>query len=370
MPTTQTAMDKVLEYLLDTDPAIRWQVLRDLIDADPAVVEAERARIATEGWGAQLLSLQGADGHWDGGSYRPSWADQEKPFFDAWTATHFSLQQLADFGIDPTCPEAVAAIQRVSEKVRWDYEDKPYFDGEIEPCVNGVALYVAVRFQQDARPMVETLLSTQLKDGGWNCWDEDGTSVSSFHPTICALEGLRAWLNAGRDDPKVSESIARAEEYLLARRLLFRRSTGELIDPRFGMLSYPVRWYYDILRALDYFRVANVRDPRLHDAVELLRAKQLSNGLFLYENRHEGPTHFGFKGEFEGFPSRWITLRALRVLRWWDQGESRGQCQAEDESREDTSAPRMCVSSETATRPRIPSPSVPKNGLATHNSQR
>lgn len=308
-------MDDVLEYLLAGDPAIRWQVLRDLTDAGPEAVAAERAKVAVGGWGARLLALQAEDGHWDGGTYRPGWAPADRPFFDAWTATHFVLQQLADLGVDPRSPQAVTAIERVRTQVRWEHAGEPYFDGEVEPCINGAALSIAAHFGQDGHRMVDTLLAGQLADGGWNCWE--AAAVSSLHSTICALEGLRDWEGAVGDD-RIPDARHRAEEYLLQRRLLWRRSDGAVIDPRFAMLSYPVRWFYDVLRGLDHFRLVDRRDPRLADAVEMLRAKRLPNGLWPLENTHEGPTLFEMEREAEGFPSRWVTLRALRVLRWWD----------------------------------------------------
>lgn len=307
-------MDDVLEYLLSGDPAIRWQVLRDLTDSGPEEVAAERAKVAVQGWGARLLALQAEDGRWDAGTYRPGWADEDRPFFDAWTATHFALQQLVDFGVDPDSPPVRAAVERVRAHVRWEHAGEPYFDGEVEPCINGVALSVAAYFGQDGRRLRDTLLAGQLADGGWNCWDDP---VSSLHSTICALEGLRD-AETAVDDGRIADARRRAEEYLLERRLLWRRSDGAVIDPRFGMLSYPVRWFYDVLRGLDHFRLVDRRDPRLGDAVELLRAKRLPNGLWPLENTHEGATLFAMEQEGEGFPSRWVTLRALRVLRWWD----------------------------------------------------
>ena len=312
-------MDEVIDYLLDSDPAIRWQVLRDLTDASADEVARERARVATEGWGARLLAEQADDGYWDGGAYRPGWVDESRPMYDAWTGTHFSLQQLVDFGVDPHDPAAHRAVARVRDHVRWDHAGEPYFHGETEPCINGVALVVGSYFGQDCAPIVETLLEGQLDDGGWNCWDEQGAVVGSFHSTICALEGLFAWERTTGGSPRTAAARRRGEDYLLDRRLLFRRSTGVVIDPRFGMLSYPARWYYDILRALDHFRLARpARDARCADAIGLLRSKRLDNGLFALENTHEGATLFAMEREFEGFPSRWVTLRALRVLRWWD----------------------------------------------------
>ncbi|MCR2793814.1 hypothetical protein NQ156_12130 [Microbacterium sp. zg.Y625] len=308
-----------IEYLLESDPAVRWQVMRDLTDAAPEEVAAERARVATEGCGARLLAEQAEDGLWDGGTYRPGWVDESRPFYDAWSATHPSLELLRAFGPDPAAPEVVRAITRVRENVRWDHDGQPYFDGEVEPCINGGALANAAYFGQDGREIVETLLSGQLADGGWNCWDEDGTSRSSFHSTICALEGLWAWEQGGGGSDAVTAARLRGEEYLLARRLLRRASTGELIDPRFAMPSFPTRWYYDVLRALDYFRSARPdRDDRCAEAIELLRAKMLPFGMWKLELTHQGPTLFDLEAEHEGFPSRWVTLRALRVLRWWD----------------------------------------------------
>lgn len=317
--TSVAAMNSAIQYLLDGDPAIRWQVLRDLTDADAAEVGEERARVAREGWGARLLAEQADDGRWDGGTYRPGWADEERPFFDAWTATHFSLQQLMDFGVDPGDPLVREAITRVCENVRWENAGQPYFEGETEPCINGIALAIAAYFGEDGSAIATTLLGTQLADGGWNCWAEDATATASFHSTLCVLEGLLAWEQARPGSDVVPVARRAGEEILLERSLLRRRSTGELVDPRFAMNSYPVRWYYDSLRALDYFRVARPEgDPRCAEAVELLRAKRLPMGLWRLDLTHEGPTLFEMEAEHEGFPSRWVSLRALRVLRWAD----------------------------------------------------
>ena len=313
----------VIEHLLRGDPAIRWQVLRDLTDAPAEAVDAERARVAAEGVGARLLAEQGADGLWDGGVYRPGWADEARPFYDAWTATHPSLELLRAFGVDPAAEPVRHAIALVREHVRWDSDGSPYFDGEVEPCINGGALANAAYFGQGGDPIVAKLLDRRLPDGGWNCWTEDGTPPSSFHSTICALEGLLAWEAAGGTSHAAHDARLAGEEFLLQRRLLWRASTGELVDPRFAMPSFPTRWYYDVLRALEHFRVARPEgDARLSDAVEVLRSKRLPNGLWNLELEHMGPTPFELEDEGEGFPSRWVTLRALRVLRWWDQTAS------------------------------------------------
>lgn len=309
----------VIEYLMDGDPAIRWQVMQDLTDAPADAVAAERTRVATEGWGARLLAEQAEDGLWDGGSYRPGWADERRPFFDAWTATHFSLQSLVEYGLDPESAEARRAIALVRDNARWDYNGELYFEGEVEPCINGIALAVGAYFGQQAAPIAATLLTTQHADGGWNCWQDDPATPGSFHSTINALEGLWAWEQATGGSYELHAARLRGEEYVLERNLFRRRSTGEIADLRMTMLSSPVRWFYDILRGLDYFRVARPeRDERCAEAVELLRAKRLPMGLFPLENTHMGPTLFDLEAEAEGFPSRWVTLRALRVLRWWD----------------------------------------------------
>jgi hypothetical protein len=154
------------EWLLEADPAIRWQVMRDITREPEAFIAAERSRIAHEGWGAELLSLQAADGRWDGGTYRPGWVDRSKPFYDAWTATHFSLQQLRDFGLDPRSPDARRAAALVRDNVRWDANDATYFRGETEPCINGIALAIGAYFDQDVDGIVDVLLDGQLSDGG------------------------------------------------------------------------------------------------------------------------------------------------------------------------------------------------------------
>jgi hypothetical protein len=313
----------VIEWLLDADPAICWQVLRDLAGAEPGEVAAERSRIATEGWGGQLLALQGPDGRWDGGTYRPGWVDDEKPFFDAWTATHFSLQALREFGLDPQASQARAALARVREHVRWEANGAPYFEGETEPCINGIALANGAYFGEAVDAIARRLVVDQLADGGWNCWADFGATVASFHSTICALEGLAEWERAGAASRSagalaaaVSTARIRGEEYLLERGLYRRRSTGAVADPRFTMFSFPARWYHDVLRGLEYFRMAAPKpDARLADALALVAARRDETGRWPLENTHQGPTHFEMEGP-DGFPSRWNTLRALRVLRW------------------------------------------------------
>jgi hypothetical protein len=306
----------VIEWMLDADPAIRWQVMRDIIGEPHEAVLAERARVAEEGWGGELLALQGADGTWDGGTYRPGWVDETKPFFDAWTATHFSLQLLCDLGLDPGSSQARRCVALVRENVTWDANGAPYFEGETEPCINGVALGIGAYFGEPMDGVVERLVRGQLDDGGWNCWAEYGATVSSFHTTICALEGLVAWEATAGSTPDVTAARARGEEYLLERELFLSRSTGEFVDPRFTMFSFPTRWYYDVLRALEYFRSTGTAvDDRCRRALDLVERKRDDEGRWHLENTHEGPTHFRME-QPDGFPSRWNTLRAMRVLAW------------------------------------------------------
>lgn len=310
----------VVEWLLDSDPAIRWQVMRDLTGEPMDVVIAERARVGVEGWGAQLLALHDGDGRWDGGTYRPGWVDESKPFFDAWTATHFSLQLLRDFGLEAGSPEARRALSLVRENVRWDVNDALYFEGETEPCINGMALAIGAYFGEVVDGIVGRLLSQQLDDGGWNCWVEYGATVSSFHTTICVIEGLLTWERAGGSSGDVVAARSKSEEYLLERGLFRARSTRQIIDPRFTMFSYPARWYYDVLRGLDYFRSTGADlDDRCAEAIDLVLSKRDVAGRWPLENAHQGPTHFEMEGP-DGFPSRWNTLRALRVLNWAGAG--------------------------------------------------
>jgi hypothetical protein len=308
----------VLDWLLDSDPAIRWQVLRDLTDAPASEVRAERARVATEGWGACLLALQDKNGQWDGGTYFPS------PFDDSedgqpWTATTYSLLLLRDFGLDPRSDEARNAVALVRENSRWEEGGQPFFEGEVEPCINGMAVTLGAYFGENVDGVVARLLGEQLADGGWNCEVERGSVRSSFGTTINVLEGLLEYEQAAGGSPASVQARQRAEEYLLERGLLRRRTTGEVIDSDWLDFSYPTRWFYDVLRGLDYFRATGNRpDERIAEAVEVLRSKRQPDGTWLLENSHPGRIHFAME-DGDGLPSRWNTLRALRVLAWYER---------------------------------------------------
>jgi len=307
---------EVLDWLLDSDPSIRWQVLRDLVDAPAREVAAERDRVATSGWGARLLALQGTDGQWDGGTYWP--AQDDDPDSQPWTATTYSLLLLREFGLDPASPEARQAISLVRDNSRWEEGNQLFFDGEVEPCINGMVIALGAYFGENVDPVVERLVREQLPDGGWNCEAERGSTRSSFHTTICVLEGLLEHERSTGGTSLSRQARRRGEEYLLARSLLRRKSNGELINGHWLQFSYPTRWFYDVLRGLDYFRAAGgAPDKRLEEAVEVVRSKRQPNGQWLLENTHAGKVHFQLE-DGDGNPSRWNTLRALRTLSWYD----------------------------------------------------
>jgi hypothetical protein len=308
-----------IDWLLDGDPAIRWQVLRDLTDADPAVVAGERARVEHEGWGAALLARQDPDGLWAGGACFPADHRGDEPG-QPWTATMHTLQTLQLLGLDPACASARRTIAAVAEHGRWEHAGQPYFEGEVEPCINGRTIETGAYFGVDVTALVDRVLAEPLADGGWNCEAENGSVRSSFDTTINVVEGLLAHERAtgGHD----AERARRAgEEYLLERGLFRRLSTGEVAVPAYLDLAFPFYWHHDVLRALDHFRRAGTEpDPRLGDAVEVVRAKRQPDGRWLLDRVHPGRVHVDLEGPV-GTPSRWNTLRALRVLAWWDQAQ-------------------------------------------------
>ncbi|HEY9293870.1 MAG TPA: hypothetical protein VIP98_21530 [Microlunatus sp.] len=315
-------MNDVTMWLMDSDPAIRWQVLRDLEDAPSAQVAAERAQVAETGWGKRLLDLQ-SDGQWAGGACFPSrdWRVSGPvvgdPEGQPWTATLPTLRLLHAFGIDPAARVVRAALAGVRENSHWEYNGEPFFDGEVEPCINGGTVTLGAYFGENVDKIVSRLVGEQLDDGGWNCEAENGSTRSSFHSTICVLEGLLDYERAGGEIP-VELARRRAEEYLLSRRLLRRASTGEVVDPDWLQFSFPVQWHYDVLRGLEYFRsVGGMPDPRLAEAMQQVRDRRQSDGRWLLENTHPGLIYFELE-DGDGRPSRWNTLRALRILRWYD----------------------------------------------------
>jgi hypothetical protein len=295
----------VIDWLLDGDPAIRWQVMRDLTDAPAFEVASERARVAMEGWGARLLELQGADGQWGGGTY-----------FPLWTATTWTLLLLRDFGLDPGSQPARRAIELVAANSRWEHDREPFFEGEVEPCINGAAVAIGAYFGRDVRGIVDRLLGEQMADGGWNCEQESGSTRGAFATTLDVLDGLLEYERSAAASPEVSASRRSGEAYLLERGLLRRRSTGELIDEAWTHFSYPPRYHYDALRGLDYLRAAGAPpDDRVVEALDIVEERRGRDGRWPLEHPHDGEVFFDLD-EVEGQPSRWNTLRAMRVLRW------------------------------------------------------
>jgi hypothetical protein len=306
----------VVDWLLDADPAIRWQVLRDLTGAPPAEVAAERGRVAAEGWGARLLAAAGPDGLWDGGACFPAGYTGDEPG-QPWTATMHSLQSLQILGLDPHGAPARRAVALVAEHGRWEHEGQVYFEGEVEPCINGRTIEAGAYFGVDVAPLVQRVLGERLEDGGWNCEAERGSVRSSFDTTINVLEGLLEFERATGGSPAVRDARRAGEEYLLQRRLFRRRGTGEVVRPSYLEFAFPYYWHYDVLRALDYFRRAGAApDPRLAEAVEAVRARRQPDGRWRNDRVHPGRVHFALDAE-PGEPSRWNTLRALRVLDWY-----------------------------------------------------
>ncbi len=300
----------VFAWLLEGDPSIRWQVLRDLTPATPDDVATERARVATTGWGAKLLALQDPDGKWGGGHYGPKWI-----------STTYTLRLLHYLGLDPSHPAAQRGMDRLFERAEWYDGGVGYFvTVEAETCVTGMTLSLASYFggfDGHREPMAEWLLSQQLDDGGWNCMTRLGSIRSSFNTTILVLEGL---LEFERTHPAgliraIRSARRRGEDYLLDRHLMRSLSTGQIINPSWTRFSFPPRWHFDVLRGLDYLQNAGVRpDSRSNEAIELLLSKRTKDGRWKLQNHHSGLEHF--KMETTGQPSRWNTMRALRVLRW------------------------------------------------------
>jgi hypothetical protein len=305
-------------WLLESDPSIRWQVMRDLIGASAEEVARERARVATEGIGAQLLALQAADGRWGGAAWNRGW-----------NSTMHVLMLLRELGLDPATDQAHRAISLVRERVTWkgcgpqECDSNAFFEGEIEPCINAQVAAVGAYFGQDVRGIVDRLLTEQLPDGGWNCEAPDRSTRSSFNTTICVLEALLEYERMVGGSQRIAEARLCGQKYLIERRLLRRRSTGELIErdrkggTAWTRFAFPTWWHYDVLRGLEYLRSADVMpDERMAEAIELVASKSDADGKWQLEIQYPGVMAVD-TDEGQGRPSRWNTLRALRVLNWY-----------------------------------------------------
>jgi hypothetical protein len=311
-------MSALIHWLLDSDPSIRWQAMRDLTDAPADEVRNERARVATEGVGARLLALQAPDGRWGGAAWNRGW-----------DSTMHVMSLLREMGLDPASDEARRAVGLVRDRVTWrgcgpqETDANPFFAGEVEPCINGQVGAVGAYFGQDVRGIVDRLLAEQLPDGGWNCEAANGSTRSSINTTICVLEALLEYERAVGDSAEVAGARLRGQEYLLERRLFRRKSTGEVIQrDRKGnavwtRFAFPTWWHYDVLRGLEYLRRAGVRpDERVAEAIDLVASKRDDDGRWPLETQYPGKMPVE-TDEGEGRPSRWNTLRALRVLDWY-----------------------------------------------------
>jgi hypothetical protein len=297
----------VVAWLLDSDPSIRWQVMRDLTDASDDAVAAERARVAAEGRGARLLARQAPDGQWGASGYTRYIDSPDGKVLHA-------LMLLRDMGLDPASGEARRAVGRVRAHITHYEGSQPFFEGEVEACINGRVLNLCAYFGEPCETVLERLLGEQLEDGGWNCAAPPSVR-SSFHSTICVLEGLLEYERAKGATPAVSAARARGEAYLLERRLLRKRSSGEVIDRDWTRFSFPPGYHYDVLRGLDYLRSAGVEpDDRIAEAIEVVQKTRRSDGRWLSQP-HADVLDFDL-AERADEPSRWNTLRALRVLTW------------------------------------------------------
>lgn len=293
----------VVQWLLSGDPAIRWQVLRDFTDASDDAVASERSRVAREGWGRALLDRQAAQGWWGG------------PDEDGWMISMDALILLREMGVDPSSDEARQAISRVKTHLTWKrLGNRPYFEGETEPCINGAILAFGSYFGERCDCIVDRLLTEQLADGGWNC-DAPPSIRSSFNSTIRVLEGLLEYERAWGTAVAVTDARRKAHEYLLERRLFKRLTTGEVIDFAWLRFAFPTMWHYDVLRGLDYLRSAGIEpDERVREAIEVVE-KSANDGRWPMHHLHAD--RLGFPLEPAGKPSRWNTMRAMRVLKWY-----------------------------------------------------
>ena len=317
----------LIEWLRDSDPALRWQVERDLMGAPPEVWEATRARIATEGFGARLLALQEPDGRWAGGAYFPADFDPEVgEDGQPWTATTWTLNTLREWGLDAGVLRERRTAERLAESCRWEYDDLPYWGGEVDCCINAWTVANGVWLGADVTGIVEWFLDHRLPDGGWNCEWVEGSTRSSFHSTLSSLKGLLAYDAATGGTEETRAARRSGEEYLLQRGLFRRLSTGEPVAPWVDRFAYPFRWSYDVLGAAEYFRQASLvdgtaPDPRMTDAIGIIRGARRPDGTWAQAGRHPGRVWFEVDVP-AGEPSKWLTLYGTRVLTWWDQRSS------------------------------------------------
>jgi hypothetical protein len=241
-----------------------------------------------------------------------------------WTATYRVLLDLCHLGAPPDSAVMQETARLVARNCRWECDGLPFFGGEEDCCINAGTILIGVHLGVDVEPVVRRLLADQMPDGGWNCWAETRPAPSSFASTLDVIDALLRWERHTGGSEEVRRARRDGEEYLLRRSLFRSLRTGEVVNPQWASFSYPPRWHYDLLKATEYFaRRGGTPDPRLAEAIERVRAKRRPDGRWLLENTHSGAVHFRFE-EPDGMPSRWNTLRALRVLRWYDASAHSG----------------------------------------------
>jgi hypothetical protein len=324
--------EALITWLRDSDPTLRWQVERDLMGEPPEVWAATRARIATEGFGARLVALQDPDGQWAGGAYFPADFDFQGPEAadeggQPWTATTWTLDSLREWGLDAAALRERRTAELLAENSRWEYDNLPYWGGEVDCCINAWTVANGLWLGADITGIVDWFLERRLPDGGWNCEWVRGSSRSSFHSTLNSLKGLLAYDAATGGTDATRAARHDGEEYLLRRGLFRRLSTGEPVAPWVDRFAYPFRWFYNVLNAAEYFRQASVLDdatpdPRIADAIEHIRAARQPDGTWLQARRHPGRVWFEVDAP-AGQPSKWLTLFGTRVLDWWDTRHGR-----------------------------------------------
>jgi hypothetical protein len=279
--------------------------MRDLKHEPDDVIARERSRVAREGWGRALLDRQARNGSWGG------------PNDEGWMITMDALALLREMGLDPSSDGARTAISRVKTNLMWkSLDNRPYFDGETEPCINGAILAFGSYFGERCDGIVDRLLGEQLADGGWNC-EAPPSARSSFNTTIRVLEGLLEYERAWGAAPSIAGARDKAHEYLLERRMFRRLSNGEIVDRKWTRFTFPTMWHYDILRGLDYLRCAGIdADERVAEAIGVVEARRHQNGRWPMSHLHSDRLGFPLETEI-GRASRWNTMRATRVLKWY-----------------------------------------------------
>jgi len=314
----------LLNWMLDSDPALRWQVERDLAASPPEAWRATRARVATEGFGARMLALQDADGQWAGGAYFPGDYDfhgsEAAQPGQPWTATTWSLKALREWGVDASVLAGTA--DKLAANSRWEYENLPYWGGEVDACINGFTIANGAWLGADVTGLANWFVEHRMAEGGWNCDWVEGSTRASFHSTINSLEGILSYELRGNATVELRAARHAAEEYLLERHLMRKLSTADPVGVWLDRFTYPARWQFTALRAVDYFRAASLQDatepdPRIAEAVELVRALRQSDGAWLQGPPDPGRVWFAVDVP-EGEPSKWLTFLATRALLWWD----------------------------------------------------